>query len=144
MPVNGFSVGRDVSVQIFGQTGTVTQFDTITSFDKKQMTDRVKVKPLNGPPIFLEIPDGWEGSISVDRSDSNVDDYFAGIESSYYAGLNIGTAQITETITEASGATTQYRYTGVQFKLDDGGAASGDNIMKMKMSWVASRRYKVK
>ena len=79
----------------------------------------------------------------VDRSNSAVDDYFAQLESNYYAGLTIGAAQITETITEVNGGITQYRYTGVMLKLDDAGELSGENLVKQKMSWCASKRLKI-
>lgn len=143
MPINGYSVGRDVSVQIFGSGGSIVTFNKITAFDKKQVTSKVTVRTLKDTQ-YLEIPEGWDGTISIERTDSNVDDYIATLESNYYAGVNIAAAQITETITEVNGSTTQYRYTGVMFKLDDGGAFEGDKTVKQKLSWCASKRLKVK
>lgn len=143
MPMNGFNVGRDVTLQIFGSNGTIQQWATLTGFDKKQETVHVQSKGMDGVIRHLELPSGWSGSIMLDRSNSNVDDYFAQLESNYYSGLNVPAAQITETITEVTGATTQYRYTGVMMKLDDAGHSAGENILSQKVSWACSKRLKI-
>lgn len=143
MPMNGFTVGRDVTLQIYGSDGNIQSWQTLTGFDKKQETVHVQSKGLDGVIRHLELPDGWTGRVTVDRSGSQVDDYFATIESNYYAGLNVPSSQITETITEATGATTQYRYTGVMFKLDDAGRSAGENLVSQTISWVASKRLKI-
>jgi hypothetical protein len=144
MPMNGFTVGRDVTIQIVGQNNAVVAtFATLTGFSKKQNTVKIASKGMDGVIRYLELPDGWEGHIMVDRSTSAVDDYFAQLESNYYAGVTIGAAQITETITEVSGAQTQYRYVGVMLKLDDAGESNGENLVKQKMTWCASKRLKI-
>jgi hypothetical protein len=144
MPMNGFTVGRDISLQIMGQNGAVVaNFATITAFDSKQNTVKVQSKGIDGVIRYLELPDGWEGSITIDRSNSNVDDYFAQLESNYYAGLTIGAAQITQTITEVNGGITQYRFVGVMLKLDDAGKYAGENLVSQKLSWCASKRLKI-
>lgn len=144
MPMNGFTVGRDISLQILGQNNAVVaSFSTITKFDSKQNTVKVQSKGIDGVIRFLELPDGWDGTIALDRSNSNVDDYFAQLESNYYAGVTIGAAQITQTITEVSGAITQYRYVGVMLKYDDAGSYAGENLVSQKLSWCASKRLKI-
>lgn len=143
MPMNGFTVGRDVTLNIFGSDGATHSFPTLTGFDKKQATVDIQSKGMDGVIRHLKLPDGWSGTITVDRSGSEVDDYFAQLESSYYGGQNITAAQITETITEANGSTTQYRYTGVMLKLDDAGRSAGENLVSQSISWVASKRLKI-
>lgn len=144
MPMNGFNVGRDVTLQIFGSDGAVASWSTLTMFDKKQETVHVQSKGMDGVIRHLELPNGWTGSIGLNRSNSNVDDYFCQLESTYYSGGNVPAAQITETITEVNGGTTQYRYTGVMMKLDDAGQSSGENILSQKVSWAASKRLKIR
>lgn len=144
MPMNGFTVGRDISLQIFGQNGgLVATFATITNFNAKQNTVHVQSKGIDGVIRHLYLPDGWEGAIGVDRSSSAVDDYFAQLESNYYSGVTIGAAQITQTITEVTGGLTQYRYVGVMLKLDEAGDYAGENLVKQKLSWCASKRLKI-
>lgn len=142
MPLNNFSVGRDVSLDIVGPNGPL-RFSLVTKFTSKQQTKAEMIKGLDGISRPVRFFEGWEGSFDLERQDSTVDDYFAQIEANYYAGLNEGPVTITETITEVSGSVTQYRYLGVLLRLDDAGDKSGDMTVKQKLSFMASRRVKV-
>lgn len=142
MPVNGFSVGRDVSLDIVGPSGPV-RFSLITKFSSKQQTKTSKIKGLDGITRPVRFFDGWDGSFEIERQDSTVDDYFSQLEANYYSGLNDASVTITETITEVSGAVSQYRYTGVLLQLDDAGDYAGDSTVKQKVSFISSRRIKV-
>lgn len=143
MPMNGYSVGRDVSIDIFGQVNGVVTPKEVTMFEKKQRTNRVEIKRIDGIVDFLELPQGWEGSIEVERADNTLDDYFATLEANYYSGKNIVTATISETIQEPNGSISQYRYERVMFKYSDAGQAKNDASIKLKLDWVASKRRKV-
>ena len=142
MPMNGFSVGRDVSLSIVTAAGPL-RLSLITGFSAKPNTAETRVKGLDGITRYLRFPDGWAGSFDVERQDSTVDDYFAQLEANYFAGINEQPATITETITEPSGAVTQYRYIGVLLKLDDAGTYQGDATVKQKLSFVANRKLKL-
>jgi hypothetical protein len=142
MPVNSFSVGRDVSLDIIASTGPL-RFSLITGFNSKPDITDSKIKGLDGITRHVRFPDGWSGGFSIERQDSTVDDYFAQLEANYYAGLNEQPVTITETITEVSGAVTQYRYMMVLLKLDDAGSWEGDKSVKQKISFMAARRLKV-
>lgn len=142
MPVNGFTVGKDVSLDIIGPQGPL-RFNLITMFTAKpEITDQ-KVKGLDGITRHVRFPDGWAGSFDLERQDSTIDDYFAQLEANYYAGLNENPLTITETITEVNGSVSQYRFVGVLLKLDDAGDFKGDATVKQKVSFMASRRLKV-
>lgn len=143
MPVNGYTVGRDITVTIVTSLGTVASFSVRTGFSKQQVTADIKVSRADGVVDNLFLPQGWTGTLDYERGSSDLDDYFADLETAYFSGTNISSASIVETITENDGSTSQYTYTGVQFKLDDAGSATGDNTMKMKVGWAASRRKKV-
>lgn len=143
MAMNNFNTGRDLSLNIIGYDGAIHSFPLQTGFDAKQATNNVKIKGLDGVVRFLDIPDGWSGTLSVERQDSTIDDYFVGLEAAYYGGQNIQASYITETISNPDGSTSQYRFTGVMLRLDDAGNWMGDKNVPMKMSWVASRRLKV-
>lgn len=142
MPVNGFSVGRDVSLDIVGLGGPI-RFNLITGFNARPDTTDVKVKGLDGETRHVMFPDGWTGTFDVERSDSVVDDLFAQLESNFYSGLNLPAISIMETITEVSGAVTQYRFTKVILKLDDAGNWAGDATVKQRISFMSARRLKV-
>jgi hypothetical protein len=144
MAFNNFTVGRDVSVVLFDNTTrAILNVSEVTDFDCKQDTNDIKVKPITGEPVFLKLPDGWSGSLGIERRSPVLDNYIAGLEAAYYSGTNIIGASITETITEPDGTISQYRFTGVAFKMSDGGKFSGDTTVKMKLDFSASRRLKV-
>lgn len=142
MPVGGYSVGRDLALDVFTTQGVI-RFNTVTGFDSKQMTTKHTVKALDGKNRFLEIPEGWDGTISIERADDQLDSYIANLEAGYYAGLGIGFSQITETITNPDGSISTYRFTDVAFKLDDAGSWTSDKAVAQKLSWCASKRIKV-
>ncbi|MDE2468743.1 MAG: hypothetical protein KGL35_08370 [Bradyrhizobium sp.] len=144
MPVsNGFTVGRDVYIDITTATGPLRLPITTTGFDAKQSTKKIESHGLDGVNRFAELPAGWSGTIDMDRSDSSLDDYFAQAEADYYAGKIVPPATITETITEANGTVSQYRYIGVVFAFSDAGKKKGDDKVSQSISWSASKRLKV-
>lgn len=142
MPINGFSVGRDVTLTIVTASGPLN-LSLVTGFQSAPTIAEVKVKGLDGITRHVRMPDGWTGSFNVERQDSTVDDYFAQLEANYYAGINEQPATITETITEVNGSVSQYRYLNVLLKLDDAGSWAGDQTVKQKLSFVAARRNKI-
>src|SRR4051794_32063881 len=104
MPVNGFSVGKDVQLNINLPSGPLNI--TLTDFNADPMFNDLKSKPLDGVPIFGVIPDGWKGAFKFDRRDPLVDNFFAAAEAGYFAGQNNGSGTVLETITEADGSIT--------------------------------------
>lgn len=142
MPVNGFSVGRDVTLTVNTDSG-LQRFPLITGFDAKPEVSDAKVKGLDGLTRHVIFHDGWAGSFDIERQDASLDNYWAQLESNYFAGFSSGAATITETITEVTGAVSQFRFEGVVLKLDDAGAWKGDATVKQKLAFMASRRIKV-
>jgi len=142
MPQNGFTVGRDVSLNVVTPQGNLS-LNLITSFSAKPDVTDQKIKGLDGITRHVRFPDGWTGGFSLERQDSTLDDYWAQVEANFYAGTNETPCTITETITEASGAVTQYRYVGVLLMLSDPGSFAGDATVKQSLSFSAQRRLKV-
>ncbi len=142
MPVNGFSVGRDYAVNVQTPSGPLV-FNLVTKFASKPEQTVRKIKGLDGITRNVIFPDGWTGQFEIERQDSAIDDYFAALEAAYYAGQNRAPCTITETITEANGAVSQYQYIGVNLQLDDAGAAAGDEVVKQVVSFMAQQRVKV-
>jgi hypothetical protein len=142
MPVNQFTVGRDVSLVLNGPSGQV-QLDGLTDFSAKPMTTTLKSKPLGGKPIFGYIPDGWELSFKLDRLNPAVDKFWADFEASYYAGGNQIGGTVYETILESDGSISEYRYEGFVMKLDNPGDFSGDKKVEQTLSGLASIKVAV-
>lgn len=142
MPVNQFSVGRDVSLTVVTSYGPL-KFAGLTDFMADPMTTDLKSKAIDGTPRFGFIPDGWKGSFKLDRIDPTVDSWWAQVEADYYAGKNIPTATIAEIITEADGSVSEYRYTGVVLRLEKAGDWGGDKKVEQSVVFEAAKRVKV-
>jgi hypothetical protein len=142
MPLNGYSVGRDLSLDIIGPNGPVNLNQIVGFTAKPDVTDK-KIKGLDGITRHLRFPDGWSGSFDLERQNNVVDDYFSTLEANYYAGLNENPATITETIQEVDGSVSQYRFLQVLLTLEDAGSFKGDDTVHQKVRFVAARRVKV-
>lgn len=142
MPVNNFSVGKDVSVLINTASGPLS-FNLITGFRSKQDTTKTRIKGLDGKTRWVRFFDGHSGSFSIERRDSTPDDYFAQLEAAYYAGINEQAASITEIIQEPNGSLSVWRYFGVLLDLDDAGSWAGDATVKQTISFVCERKIRV-
>lgn len=142
MPVNGHSVGRDISFVVSTSSGILT-LNGRTDYSIKPMFTDLKHKGLGGTPEFGEIPDGWQISMRLDRRDAEVDNYFARLEADYFAGVNNPAGTIYETIQEKDGSVTQFRYTGVVLKYEGAGDWKGDTLIPISITAMASRRIKV-
>lgn len=139
MPIQGFTVGRDIALDYVAADGP-KRFSKITGFQSKQETSEVKIKGLDGSITNIRYFEGWSGSYEIERQDGTVDAYFAQLEANYFQGLSETPATITETIAEAGGAVTVWRYTGVISILADAGDKRSDSTVKMKIEFKASRR----
>lgn len=137
-----FSIGKDVTLDIIGPQGPL-RFPILTGFEAKPSYKSIESKGLDGIDRYEDLPSGWNGTISLDRSNSAVDDFFAQKEANFYTGLSSTTVTITETIQETNGGVSQYRYTGVALTLQDAGSKTGDNKVPMKIGFRAGRRIKI-
>lgn len=142
MPVNEFSVGRDIVLDIVAPDGP-KRFDLVVGWNAKQETNDLRVKGLDGHVRHMYLPDGWSGTMEFERKNSELDKFFANLEDSYYQGENLGTMSITETVSEPDGTVSQFRYEGCQMKLDDSGDWRGDQSIRLRVSWMAARRKKI-
>jgi len=143
MPANNFTIGKDISLTIVTTAGILALPITTTSFDAKPQYNKVRGVCLDGVNRGFNAPTGWDLTFGLDRSSSVVDDFFAQQEAGYYAGQNTLTGSISETIQEANGSVSQYRYTGVILALDDAGKFTGDAKVSQSISAFASQKLKV-
>lgn len=142
MPLNGYTVGRDVQVDINTAYGVVT-IPVVISFDAKPKVNQIDVTKITGETDTLMIPKNWEGTIEAERQDSTLDSWWAQWESDYFAGINRAAGTITETITESDGRTSVYRYTGVQFNFTGPGKKQGDQTVRQTFTFTSKRRLQV-
>ena len=134
MPVNNQSIGKDVSVVIITPTGSLNiPAAAITKFSTAPVTDNETRIGMDGVARFLVVPTSYKGSFDVDRMNSSIEDWWAGMEAAYFAGQNVTSGTITETISNPDGSISQYRYTGVVFDLETLGDREPTKVIKQKM-----------
>ncbi len=143
MPYNNFSLGKDIVLDVITPQGVLALPVTTTGFEAKPIYNRIKSKGLDGINREAAVPEGWEGSITLDRQNNAIDAFFAKQEAGYYAGQNVLTASITETISEADGSVSQYRYVNVSLRFDEAGKKTGDNKIEIHIGFFASQRQQV-
>jgi hypothetical protein len=142
--LNGFNTERDISLAIYDPiTGSTQNFAIKTGWDRKQLTTRIQVKGLNGIVYYAEDPEGWEGSLDLERGSSVLDDFIASLENVYYTGGAINGSTIVESIGNPDGTTSQYRYEGCAFKLSEAGKWEKGAAVKQKLDFVCSFRRKI-
>lgn len=139
MSVNNLSVGKDIVISFNGPNGPV-KFDRVKMFSSKQKTSNRETAALDGVNRHVNIPMGWEGSFEAERVGNSIDEFFQILEDNYYAGRNIPTLTITETITEANGSLTQYQYIGVVLTLDSAGDWKADDYVTQKITFSSEKR----
>lgn len=142
MPLQGYSIGRDVTLVLQTPSGPLS-IPKITNFTRKQDATVERVKRIDGITETLRFFDGWSGGLRAKRNGPGVDRYFAQLEANYYAGLNEIAAQIYETVTEPNGAISQFRYDGVMLTYDDAGNVAGDSSIEISLTFTASRRIQI-
>ena len=144
MPANAFNVGRDASLVLTTSDGGVIRpvSTILMDFGSKPMTADIKIVGLDGILRSAYLPEGWEGTFTYQRADATFDDYFAALEANYYAGSDLPSGVIQETITELDGSISQYLYTKISLKFSDAGTWSGNKAVEQKLDFMASRRIK--
>jgi hypothetical protein len=137
-----FNLGHDIAIDILDQsTGQIlVTFSNFTHFESKPITKAVSSEPVNGPPLFDDVENGWDGSFEYDRASNDIEAYFANREQGYFSNGARPVATITQTIQEKNGTVTQYSYTGVALKLDSAGSWKAADKVSQKVSFKASRR----
>ena len=144
MPMNGTSLGRDVVIDMITPYGAIQIDPTyITNFVATPVTNNDTRKGLDGVPRQMVIPNGYTGSLTVDRADSALDDWWAQFEADYYAGKMTPTSTITETISNPDGSVSVYRYTGVAWDMKSLGERRSDQVISMSLDFMAAKRIKV-
>ena len=141
---NNFTTGRNISVQINTAYGPLLiPASAILNFKANPETTKLRSKGIDGITRNGVIPDSWKGSISIDRLDQTVDNWWAQFEADYYANRRSGTATIIERLQEQDGTVSTWRYEDVALTLDDAGDYAADKKVEQMLSFEASRKVRV-
>lgn len=142
MPINTFNTGRDVQIIFTDGSANPVALSNITSFHSRQNTRKESSHGMDGVSRFQYIPQGWEGSLTIDRFNRVFDDFLYVFEQLYLSGGDVPPCTIKEVIREPDGTTSQWRYTGVVFAMPDAGAKEQDKKITMRLEWCASFRLR--
>lgn len=135
MTVGTFVVGRDVSAVFVAPNGTRLDFSGITEMKWTPKYTTVTVKPLNGPPIVRELPDGHSLSFTVERNGNANERLISQIEQGWWSvgSVDAGTSTNGSAyffINEADGSQTTLQFSGVAMKMTSGGDFKTDSSIK--------------
>lgn len=140
MPLNGYSIGRDVTLVVTLPQGGTLNLGKVIDFNPQQQTTDQDITDVTGITDRLRFFKGWTCSFSLERRGPEMDQYFADLEANFYAGQDEPPCTAQETIVEPNGSVSQYRYERVLLKYDDSGTRAGDKSISQKISFFASRR----
>lgn len=138
------TIGREVSLVITTADGTLTiPEDAVTGFEPTSRTTDLERRPLNGDLQFDHLPDGWEGTIRVDRTGPEIEAWWADTEERFFNGERRQSGIILETVREVGGGVSQYRYEGVSLVVTSLGDRGPTAYVSMTMTFRAARRRRV-
>lgn len=141
MALNQLNFGHAVTVTVISPlSGNVLTLTNVTEFDSKQNSEKIKSAPLNAKVIFAHIPNGWTGTVTFDRQDNSIDEFFAAMEAAYWSNSKTFDGAIFESITELDGTISQYKYEGVTFTFEDAGKKTSQTKITLKLAFEASDR----
>jgi hypothetical protein len=142
MSSNQFSVGRDCQLVVIGPFGRV-DLSFVTGFESHQVTAPVRIDRMDGVHMAAELPKGWDGFFELERGNSAIDDFIAAIEAAYHSGTAVPTGTLYQYVQEADGSTSTYQYDAAVFKLAQAGSWRGDQSVKQRLEFYASKRKRI-
>ncbi len=147
--VNNFLVGTDLSLTIFNNqnpSGAVLLDGKRTRFRTKDKSKLIKSDPIDngGIPDHRVLPDGWNGTIEVDKQSDDFATLYAFLEANYYAGNLQQFFTITETAPNLrTSGTSRYQYSNCVFHDYDPGEWTKESQVKASVEFDAAQRIKV-
>ena len=142
MPANNFTIGKDLALVVVGPSG-VLELNNVTSYKSTRNSTDLTSKGIDGLTRHANLPDSYTIAINLDRTDATLDRFFARLEADYFAGVNIKSGTVLETITEKDGSITQFRYEECVLKYEGGGEYKGDSFVSTTLTIMATRKILV-
>jgi hypothetical protein len=123
-------------MSIVGPAGALTQLGLLTAFNMRPVARTIKTRPINnnGKVALRNVYEGWEGHLTYDRQNGNIDALHGILEQNYYAGNPDIEFQVSETVRNPDGSVNQFTYLGVHVHVEDPGQFSQDNAVQVRMA----------
>ena len=142
MAQNPYTIGRNCNLVLLW-SGSRVDLNGVTGFESQQEVSTQRSDPLNSVPIEFVTPKGWRGRFMADRADPTLDNLIAAIEAGFWNAGIIGSGTIYQYISEVSGSTSTFEYTGVSLTLTAAGTYAAESIVKQTLSFFASQRNRL-
>lgn len=136
-----FTIGPNCSVAIFNggsevDIGLITQIN----FDYKTRIEKRMVNLMSGFTFEIPFLQGWQGSLSIQRTNSKLDKYWDTVENNYRAGLPFPSLNIIATIRETDLSTTRFTFQGSCLYLDDAGRFANEELVTQTLTFSSPKR----
>lgn len=138
-----FDLGLQTNVVLVTPEGQTLDLGIITDFNFKEETSEVAVAPLNSPPEFEYVPQGFSGSFTVTRRGPEIDEFFAARSMKFWNGARMGYCKIFQFTRERDGRESAFQFTNVAVTLAEGGTYKATEAVSMSISFKASDRIPV-
>jgi hypothetical protein len=138
---SGVNIGSDTTVN-FLVFGVVVNWQIVTSFEERQLTEKVTSDAITGVVRVRDVERGWEGTFEYDRADPSIESFFAAKEVARFSGGIVPDVQIATTTTNVDQTVSRFQHTGVTMTLETTGPKTGSALQKGRVSWRSSRRLR--
>jgi hypothetical protein len=117
-----------------------------TKFESSDDSELIKTEVIDngGRPSHLMIPDGWSGTIEVEKTSNDFASLYAFLQANYYT--NGPPIYFTITANEPSSdrlSIATYQFTQVQFHKYKPGTWEKKSSVKASIEWAASERLEI-
>lgn len=144
MPVNGMNVGNDYQIGLYdATTGQIVTLGDVQNFTAKKNVHPVNSMPYNGDPKFGHVPNGYDGTFTLTRTGSQLEDLQLALDAAFKAGQAIKPGFISETIANPDGTVSRYQYTGVDFYMEEVATVSREKTSTQSVKWAASNKVQI-
>lgn len=132
---DAFTVGKDFTLNVVDPlTGALRSFQVIVTTQIAFQNKELESIGMDGVVRRAHLPQGGTITITMDRNDSQLWDWWAAYTAAYRTGSRLPQCFIGCVIREPSGAVTEYRFENVSLSVEDLGTFSGDEKVQQTIS----------
>lgn len=140
MPMNGISSGKDILLTISDNINGVVGTCRIKTLKYNQKVNARETQALDGITRHASFPNGWNGSVQMERTSNAIDTYVANYEQLYANAQTLPIVSFQFQVTEASGGISTYLHQNVVFEYSNAGEWKSDDFVTIDLDFKASNR----
>lgn len=142
MPISGFNIGKEVSLDLVHPTLGIVPIGLVTNFEARPMVSRLQSIPITngGKSIHRMVYTGWEGTFEADRANGVLDALFQLLEDNFYGGQAETYFLLTETIRNPDSSIDEFRFVQVVLQPETHGSWQAEQKVTQRFTYVATNR----